>query len=281
MDMEKYVYRITNLVNGKVYIGQTNNLDRRWKEHLYDKRNNHPIHSALIKYGKENFRMDTLYYGVDYNEEEKKWISFYDSQNPQNGYNIVAGGQDSSGESNPAAKITQEQVDKVIELLLTTEMTYKEIAETMNVGIHYIAHINNGESWRDEKYNYPIRPPKYIDDAMVDYVIQLLKNPNLTLDDIEEMSEVKRYTILSINKGQIHKRENETYPIREVKMPKTTLNQIIDLLKNTDMYYREIAKITGTSISIVSNINKGATWHNDEIDYPIRKKAIVMCSEHD
>lgn len=31
--MKKYVYKITNLINNKVYIGQTNNLERRMKEH--------------------------------------------------------------------------------------------------------------------------------------------------------------------------------------------------------------------------------------------------------
>ena len=63
------------MINGKSYIGQTNNLKRRFQEHLHDKRKGHPIHLALNKYGKENFTYEVLYHGENYNEEEIK-LSF-------------------------------------------------------------------------------------------------------------------------------------------------------------------------------------------------------------
>ena len=59
-----YIYKITNQINGKMYIGKTEHLDpnRRWKEHTrqcvlneYRKR---PLYYAMNKYGINNFTFD-------------------------------------------------------------------------------------------------------------------------------------------------------------------------------------------------------------------------------
>lgn len=76
LDLEKYVYKITNNITGKVYIGQTNNLKRRIQEHKHDKRCNHPMYTEIHKYGFENFDVEVLYFGSNYDEEEK---NIYDS----------------------------------------------------------------------------------------------------------------------------------------------------------------------------------------------------------
>jgi GIY-YIG catalytic domain. len=58
-----YLYRITNQLNGKVYIGQSNNK-RRWSQHKYFAK--HPeqtgqyIHNAMAKYGVENFIFEVI-----------------------------------------------------------------------------------------------------------------------------------------------------------------------------------------------------------------------------
>ena len=70
--MEKYVYKITNLINGKSYIGQTINIERRFKEHCIKHYNYVSlINNAIKKYGSSNFKIEQLYYGEDYNEKEK------------------------------------------------------------------------------------------------------------------------------------------------------------------------------------------------------------------
>ena len=86
------IYKITNLYNGKIYIGQTQNLYERHKEHfsaLY--RGCHP--NALMqedwqKYSKY-FRWEIVELCAEnkLNEREKYWIDFYNSFSP-NGYNI-------------------------------------------------------------------------------------------------------------------------------------------------------------------------------------------------
>ena len=58
------IYKITNKVNGKVYIGQSRDIKRRWYEHRkvkgdYD-RHSYPLYSAIEKYGIDNFEFEII-----------------------------------------------------------------------------------------------------------------------------------------------------------------------------------------------------------------------------
>ena len=92
------VYRITNTVNRKVYIGQTiQPLKDRWKRHLSDARHGseYAIHKAIRKYGKEKFEIDVIDTATDRDELDLKeiyWINVYNSISP-NGYNLCEGGR--------------------------------------------------------------------------------------------------------------------------------------------------------------------------------------------
>ena len=50
-----YIYKITNKINGKAYIGKTNNIIRRWKEHKYGHGGTAILSKAFIKYRIDNF----------------------------------------------------------------------------------------------------------------------------------------------------------------------------------------------------------------------------------
>jgi group I intron endonuclease len=90
------IYLITNTINGKRYIGQTNqNLSARWWSHK-NRENCSALHSAILKYGKENFTVETLFNVPTRelaNEFEKEYIIRYCTLVP-NGYNIQPGGDD-------------------------------------------------------------------------------------------------------------------------------------------------------------------------------------------
>lgn len=93
-----YIYKVTNLVNGKIYIGSTiRKLSVRWSNHLHDSKNPKcRFHYAIRKHGSVNFNMEPIFCTKEINDLhdiENKFIEFYDSINFDKGYNsITAGG---------------------------------------------------------------------------------------------------------------------------------------------------------------------------------------------
>ena len=271
--MEKYVYKIENKINKKIYVGQTNNLDRRMQEHKHDERNNHPIHNAIKKYGWENFEVSVLYYGVNYNEKEKEYIKLYKSNRKEYGYNITAGGQDSSGENNPQSKLSQSDVYQIISDLKGNN-SIECIAKKYRTTVKTIRNINAGISWRIGSLQYPIRKRKLkiLNNEEVKEIISLLKDANNSIEGIADMFNIKPYIVLNINKGNTYRLDSEIYPIREIGIPGRDIERIVEMLEQENIPIKEIAeKFNKTQIY---RINKGECWHNDSLKYPIRKMTV-------
>lgn len=88
------IYKITNIINGKMYVGQTiHSLEKRFKDHC-KKSKCRGIHSAIIKYGPSNFKVEVIE-TVDclekLNDREVFWIKELNTISP-NGYNLCSGG---------------------------------------------------------------------------------------------------------------------------------------------------------------------------------------------
>ena len=97
--MRGFIYKITNTINGKSYIGQTiQNVKERFYQHCATKCSkavsNMAIHRAIKKYGKSNFTVEVIEEidSANLNDRERYWIKYYNSYN--NGYNSTKGGQD-------------------------------------------------------------------------------------------------------------------------------------------------------------------------------------------
>ena len=97
--MRGFIYKITNTINGKSYIGQTiQNVKERFYQHCATKCSkavsNMAIHRAIKKYGKSNFTVEVIEEidSTNLNDRERYWIKYYNSYN--NGYNSTKGGQE-------------------------------------------------------------------------------------------------------------------------------------------------------------------------------------------
>lgn len=93
------IYKATNNVNGKIYIGQSKDFLKRKDAHerksLINK-DNMSFHHAIRKYGKENFSWEILYQTKDenyYGIAEQYFIDFYETKNKDFGYNMSNGGK--------------------------------------------------------------------------------------------------------------------------------------------------------------------------------------------
>jgi group I intron endonuclease len=91
------IYKATNLINGKVYIGLTKKkLEERIKEHIKEskaKRRNNFFYNAIRKYGIENFKWEIIDTALNYENlkiKEKYWIAEYKNTNEL--YNMTDGG---------------------------------------------------------------------------------------------------------------------------------------------------------------------------------------------
>lgn len=88
------IYMILNTINGKIYIGKSINIERRWKEELNGQLNAH-IRRSMDKYGIANFKFSVILEceAEELDEKEKFYIDFYNSHHRDFGYNKTLGGE--------------------------------------------------------------------------------------------------------------------------------------------------------------------------------------------
>lgn len=108
LTLKNVVYCITNLINGKKYVGMTTRtLGQRLREHQHhaekkfvegDAQTSMPIVRAIKKYGVENFSVEILQRDLQSGEDETKWIAKLGTfGDPLTGYNLTIGGEGTSG----------------------------------------------------------------------------------------------------------------------------------------------------------------------------------------
>ena len=104
-----YIYRITNTVNGKVYIGQTlRPLADRWREYRPEKVNAY-LSASFIKYGQDAFHFEQIAEAEtlsELNRLEREWIAFHDSTHREKGYNLAPGGNNAPISAETRAKMS-------------------------------------------------------------------------------------------------------------------------------------------------------------------------------
>ena len=182
--MKSGIYLITNVVNRKVYVGQSlcvNNRISKHKSYLRScKHENQYLQRAFDKYGESNFTFSILEYcGVEeLDDKEIMYINLFDSMNIEKGYNLESGGnlgkivsestrEKKRGKNNPRynvkaneetrhkmiassrgknAKLVEQDVIEIKQMLIKG-LQQKEIAECFGVNLSTINKIATFKNW--------------------------------------------------------------------------------------------------------------------------------------
>ena len=150
------IYKITNLINNKCYIGQSIHILIRWNKHRSaafnneDSCYNYPLYRAFRKYGLENFSFEIIEEcsQQELDEKELYYIEYYNSLIP-NGYNQVL--------NYAGHKLEPQQIKAIKEELKNSNLNSEEIGKKYNISGRTVRSINSGEVWYDETIKYPIR----------------------------------------------------------------------------------------------------------------------------
>ena len=217
--MDKAIYKITNKLNGKVYIGQTIHPKKRFQEHCSSK-DNLPIHLAIQKYGKENFSFEVLEWTADYDAREKEFISFYQSLVPH-GYNILDGSSSNPvmrGENHPRNSIADAVVEQIIQELLSSEKSDRQLAKEYCTTDKIISDINHGRTHWQSGLNYPLRIRRGrtggLKEEIRKAIIKDLQETSLSYSQLANKYNITKGMIGHINCGRYNKIPGINYPIR-------------------------------------------------------------------
>lgn len=161
------IYKIENLINHKIYIGQSIHIKRRWMEHCIPSSDS-IISKAIHKYGKENFAFDILEECKveELDEKEAYYIKYYNCLVP-NGYNVT---EYQNGIHTTYTNYNKDVLLEIVNLIKNTNMSFKEIGNKFNLTGRNIYYINNGSIHHLSNEIYPLRST-YVAPAKKNYCI--------------------------------------------------------------------------------------------------------------
>lgn len=304
MKLEETKYNISGIYkiifdNNKIYIGRTNSLRRRMIEHIGKDVREHPelpISKAIQKHKIVDIVMlETIPPNeIDkQKQQEKYWIKKYNSFYDKSiGYNNSEGGEGADyGIYNHSASITsQEQLNQIVDLLLNSSLTYEEICEkTKTPNRAVIRGINSGEHYYNNELDYPLRKKDikrsefnnkqskfYNNQQLLLDIIEALKNPMLSLEEISQIYDISISTLSLVNTGKKYKIDNLTYPIRYKNQSRLKLFSYEELLEIKEMLLNrkytmaDIGQKFNIDRKAISDINIGKRQRQIDWNYPIR-----------
>ena len=171
-----YIYKITNDINNKVYIGKTlKSIEARFHEHIKDskriKYENRPLYRAMCKYGVEHFQIEMIgkYPDDELSNMEIYWIAYY--RGYEDGYNATKG-----GDGKP-------YLDREAMLKRLKEFPYpKEVAKEFNCCPDSVCDIGKENNIKMRNYNVDcVKKPVYCLDKKTLEVIQIFESTVATI----------------------------------------------------------------------------------------------------
>jgi group I intron endonuclease len=195
--MSSGIYKITNKINNKVYIGQSINIEKRFFGEKNGRLPNKHLRSSFKKYGLDNFKFEIIEECNNLDEREQYWIQHYNSSNRECGYNKTIGG-DADGRLVWDSLDEEEQKKISLEAKERWEKRSKEWKE-------------QDREWRQKKYKgngNPFFGKKHTDETKKKMVKRvLLKETGQIFDSVKDAAIFLGVGVSSIS--QTKKRKNK------------------------------------------------------------------------
>lgn len=202
------IYKITNTINSKVYIGLTTvSLENRWTGHKTAARigiDRH-LYKSMRHYGIDKFTIDKIDEATtlkELGEKERYYIKLYDSQNPDKGYNMTAGGERNQYDANPRAKLSLDEVIQIREIYSTGDLSCKECWEMFRDKISFSAFqkVWEGTTWRG-----------ILDEVYTEEMLEIHSHKTYLKGDKNPNALVKNEDVLEIRKYYVNHTLTETF----------------------------------------------------------------------
>jgi len=262
----KGIYSITNKVNGKIYIGQSQNIEFRWFQHKNNlnknKHVNTHLQNAWNKYGEDNFEFCIVEESEEnLNEKEKHYIKLYNSNAELYGYNLTSGGEGYSLNDDVKSRISiskrgqnsilSEHDVRLIKMFLYCLMDRKEICVIFNISSKVLTQIVTGKSFgyilselNDDIYN---QKQKLID-ARNKTILDLFDNgysitkinslTNYSISIIEKCVYKYRNSV-EIKKQKYQDIYNKVFQLKEEGYNNYNISKLLNISPNTVKRYLE------------------------------------------
>jgi group I intron endonuclease len=291
--MKAYIYQIRNLLDGKVYIGQTIRLKKRQQQHFTNLRNkchdNRHLQSAFNKYGENNFVFEILNILEDCGIEEINAleIKIIASIDKKHKYNIAPGGtigmKNKKHSHETLIKLSEAHIGK--KLPIETRLNMSKAQKGRCAGDKNPYAKLTEQQVREIKFGH------------------LMEN-KLTNEKIGQLYGVSNTTISRIKLGidwnhikPLETQENQILMLKNRKCMSVGENRYNTKLTNAQvreikfkhlvekkLTNTEIAKLYNISNYVVSDIKLGKTWTHikplDTQEYPINKKGFQLGEKH-
>ena len=266
------IYKIENLINNKVYIGQSRDIKKRWREHMRElnnktHRNQHLI-SAWHKYGFENFSFEILEECDEeiLNSREVYWMNYYNSLDKNYGYNLMEENPDgtrkqskesvikrNTNENGECTLVKDEEVirikklysqgydiDFILSVIDNKFINYNKINSIVNLN----SYINIGTEYNNKlyelkiEYNYFYPSYENIKNLKLDII-----NLNNTYISISKKYNLSKHMICKIAKLELYKNICDdlnddvynSYNIRKNRVTKPKINKERTFLSDKDI----------------------------------------------
>lgn len=246
------VYSITNIKNGKVYIGSSKNIKERWWQHKYElklnKHSNEHLQRSYNKYGEDAFKFQV----IDYCEEnerhalEQNYINAYKKH--QEVYNIAPVGQPPivhmSGETNGMYRNDVPPPDIIANEYMNNDISIKGLAEKYNCGVNTIrrrldkSNINTHKQVEQlTTYQKQVPTPKEL--------LNEYEQGNVTHEDLAKKYNCSKITI----NHRLRKARGGTQPFKHQHVPDGV--QLLKEYENSDITQKQMADKYNCTVSCI------------------------------